>query len=393
MLKQGIVSVGSKFHATFTAESLERGGMLKTFYTGKKVNSQTIPDQHITRISLPLMVGYALRKMPLIGQYIPYNLLSDILFDCMVSIKLKKADFIIGFNNYSLMQMKKLKKQKSTLFLEQRIAHVLTEIQIYNDEFGRVPANLHPLMVKRKLQEYDMADYILVPSEFVYQSMIDNGVSEKKLLLVPYGYDAKLFKRDTQIMKPDDCLRLLFVGQIGHRKGLKYLLDAVKNIKQKRPDAPLDLVLVGGIDNDFVPYLNQYSNLYRHIDFVPQRKLVELYNSSHIFVFPSLCEGSAVVTYEALGSGLPQIVTFNAGSVISDNEEGIIIPPRDTAALEKAILHLMDNPAEIKRMEQNAINKAKEFTWEKYGDRLISTLHKKFDSYEVSNDDKNPFTY
>nr|WP_145160008.1 glycosyltransferase family 4 protein [Paenibacillus terrae] len=377
MKKQGIVSVGSKFHATFTAESLERNGMLKKFYIGKQVSNQSISNEHMSRISLPLMLGYALRKLPFFGRYIPYNLLSDVLFDFIVSAKIDNADFIIGFNNYSLLQMKKLREQGSVIFLEQRIAHVKTEIEIYYNEFGKVPPNLHPLMVKRKLQEYDMADYILVPSEFVYQSMIDNGVSEKKLLLVPYGYDSKLFKRDTQIMKSDERLRLLFVGQIGHRKGLKYLLEAVKNIKQKRPEAPLELVLVGGIDNDFVPYLNKYSNLYRHIDFVPQRKLVELYNSSHIFVFPSLCEGSAVVTYEALGSGLPQIVTFNAGSVISDNEEGIIIPPRDTAALEKAILHLMDNPAEIKRMEQNAINKAKEFTWEKYGDRLISTLHQK----------------
>lgn len=351
--------------------------MLKKFYIGKQVSNQSISNEHMSRISLPLMLGYALRKLPFFGRYIPYNLLSDVLFDFIVSAKIDDADFIIGFNNYSLLQMKKLREQGSVIFLEQRIAHVKTEIEIYYNEFGKIPANLHPLMVKRKLQEYDMADYILVPSEFVYQSMIDNGVSEKKLLLVPYGYDSKLFKRDTQIMKSDECLRLLFVGQIGHRKGLKYLLEAVKNIKQKRPEAPVDLVLVGGIDNDFVSYLNKYSNLYRHIDFVPQRKLVELYNSSHIFVFPSLCEGSAVVTYEALGSGLPQIVTFNAGSVISDNEEGIIIPPRDTAALEKAILHLMDNPAEIKRMEQNAINKAKEFTWEKYGDRLISTLHQK----------------
>lgn len=377
MLKQGIVSVGSKFHATFTAESLAKSGMLKKFYTGKKVNSNAIDKDHMRRIALPLMMGYVLRKIPKVGHYIPYNLLSDILFDFMVSMSMGKADFMIGFNNYTLIQMSKLKKKNTILFLEQRIAHVMTEIEIYKREFGKVPANLHSLMVKRKLKEYEIADYILVPSEFVYASMVDHGISQHKLLMVPYGYDSALFKRDSKWAKPADRLRLLFVGQIGYRKGLKYLLEAVKSINLKHPEAVIELILVGGIDKDFAVCLNQYSNVYKHIDFIPQEKLLELYNTSHLFVFPSLCEGSAVVTYEAMGCGLPQIVTRNAGSVVSDQEEGLIVPAGDTAALEQAILYFVNHPGEIQRMEQNALKKANEYTWEKYGEKLISVLSQK----------------
>lgn len=377
MLKQGIVSVGSKFHATFTAESLAKSGMLKKFYTGKKVNSNAIAKDHMRRIALPLMMGYVLRKIPKVGHYIPYNLLSDILFDFMVSMSMGKADFMIGFNNYTLIQMSKLKKKNAVLFLEQRIAHVMTEIEIYKREFGKVPANLHSLMVKRKLKEYEIADYILVPSEFVYASMVDHGIPQHKLLMVPYGYDSALFKRDTKWAKPTDRLRLLFVGQIGYRKGLKYLLEAVKSINLKHSEAVIELILVGGIDRDFAVCLNQYSNEYQHIDFIPQEKLLELYNTSHLFVFPSLCEGSAVVTYEAMGCGLPQIVTRNAGSVVSDQEEGLIVPAGDTAALEQAILYFIKHPGEIQRMEQNALKKANEYTWEKYGEKLISVLSQK----------------
>lgn len=377
MLKQGIVSVGSKFHATFTAESLAKSGMLKKFYTGKKVNSNAIAKDHMRRIALPLMMGYVLRKIPKVGHYIPYNLLSDILFDFMVSMSMGKADFMIGFNNYTLIQMSKLKKKNTILFLEQRIAHVMTEIEIYKREFGKVPANLHSLMVKRKLKEYEIADYILVPSEFVYASMVDHGISKHKLLMVPYGFDSALFKRDSKWAKPADRLRLLFVGQIGYRKGLKYLLEAVKSINLKHPEAVIELILVGGIDKDFAVCLNQYSNVYKHIDFIPQEKLLELYNTSHLFVFPSLCEGSAVVTYEAMGCGLPQIVTRNAGSVVSDQEEGLIVPAGDTAALEQAILYFVNHPGEIQRMEQNALKKANEYTWEKYGEKLISVLSQK----------------
>lgn len=375
MMKQGIVSVGSKFHATFTAESLEKNGMLKKFYTGKKIKSKTIQDEHMDRIKLPLYMGYILRKMPFIGHIIPYNLLSDIMFDLIVSTKLGKTDFIIGFNNYVLMQMKKLKKQNTVIFLEQRIAHVNTELEIYQSEFGKIPSNLSYLMVKRKLKEYELADYILVPSKFVYQSMIQNGIAENKLLLVPYGYDSKLFHKDLCISKPEDCLRLIFVGQIGNRKGLKYLLKAVDNLKRKGVN--VELVLVGGVDKDFVPLLNQYSGVYKHIEFVPQHKLLELYNTSHVFIFPSICEGSAVVTYEALGCGLPQIVTENAGSVVRDKEEGLVIPPKDVEAIERAVTYFIDNPSELKRMEENAILRATEYTWDMYGVRLVDSISNK----------------
>ena len=48
--------------------------------------------------------------------------------------------------------------------------------------------------------------------------------------------------------------------------------------------------------------------------------------SADVFVFPSLFEGSAVVTYEALAAGLPSVVTPSAGSVVRDGVEGFIVP-------------------------------------------------------------------
>ena len=66
--------------------------------------------------------------------------------------------------------------------------------------------------------------------------------------------------------------------------------------------------------------------------------------AADVFVFPSLFEGSAVVTYEALACGLPSVVTPNAGSVVRDGLEGFVVPPRDVEALAARMEQLGDDP-------------------------------------------------
>ncbi len=67
--------------------------------------------------------------------------------------------------------------------------------------------------------------------------------------------------------------------------------------------------------------------------------------AADVFVFPSLFEGSAVVTYEALACGLPSVVTSAAGSVVRDRVEGFVVPPRDVRMLAEKMEQLGCNPA------------------------------------------------
>jgi glycosyltransferase involved in cell wall biosynthesis len=377
MKLRGIVSVGAKFHAQYTAEALNKEGMLYKFFVGKKINSKIIPKDKIKINILPSGIGYILRNIPLFGGKIPYNIISDTLFD-MIS-KLSKVpnniDFFIGFNNYSLFQMRKLKKKGIKIILEQRIAHVNTELEIYKREFGHIPSNLSQLMVKRKLNEYECADYILVPSKFVWDSMINNGVPEKKLIKVPYGYNSELFYNQGHVKdKLKKSFRLLFVGQIGFRKGLRYILKAVKNLKDQGFN--LDLILVGNIDRDFQEFLNKYHGYFEYINFIPQEELLDLYNNSDVFIFPSLCEGSALVTYEAMACGLPLIVTENAGTIVTHSHDGLVVEPSNSDVIEEAILTLLENSSELLRMSKNALITSKTYSWSNYSQRLINELEK-----------------
>ncbi|MFH1421146.1 MAG: glycosyltransferase family 4 protein, partial [Planctomycetota bacterium] len=94
------------------------------------------------------------------------------------------------------------------------------------------------------------------------------------------------------------------------------------------------------------------------------------------FVFPTIEEGSALVTYEALASGLPVITTPNAGSVIRDGKDGFIIPIRNTEMLAEKIEYFYKNRDAVKEMGKSASERALEFKWEKYSKQLVKEYEK-----------------
>src|SRR5262249_3767339 len=88
--------------------------------------------------------------------------------------------------------------------------------------------------------------------------------------------------------------------------------------------------------------------------------------AADVFVFPSLFEGSAVVTYEALACGLPSIVTPNAGAVVRDGVEGFVVPPRDVAALADRMERLGSDLQLRATCAAAARARALEFDWPRY---------------------------
>ena len=104
--------------------------------------------------------------------------------------------------------------------------------------------------------------------------------------------------------------------------------------------------------------------------------LDKYFREAHVFVFPTLMEGSAKVVYEAASYGLPVITTFNAGSVIEDKKSGFIIPIGDVEALKEKMLYFYENPQEIVRMGKNAYNLIKNYSWQRYAQNVFEVLKK-----------------
>jgi glycosyltransferase involved in cell wall biosynthesis len=137
-----------------------------------------------------------------------------------------------------------------------------------------------------------------------------------------------------------------------------------------------ELVFVGSIDDNIKPVLSKYNNVENIVFKGFLKDPSDVYKESTIFVFPSLEEGSAKVTYEAMAAGLPVITTENSGSVVRSELDGFIIPMRDSEAIKEKIYYFYENPEMIEIMSTNALEHIKQYTWQKYRDNLIETYNK-----------------
>jgi glycosyltransferase involved in cell wall biosynthesis len=222
------------------------------------------------------------------------------------------------------------------------------------------------LLLKRErfIEEYELADLIVVLSETAADTFRVQGFPEEKLFYLPRGADVDRFKPGQRPVK----FRAVFSGALIERKGIHHLLEAWHRLNLK--DA--ELWLVGNVHDEAKPHLKKFWR--DNITTVGFARNPENYLSqSTVHVFPSQWEGSAKVTYEAAACGLPQVTTREAGDVVRDDIEGIIVQPGDIDAIAAAIEHLYRHPEIVERMSTAARRRIVEnFTWDHFRTRLLS---------------------
>jgi glycosyltransferase involved in cell wall biosynthesis len=226
----------------------------------------------------------------------------------------------------------------------------------------------HPRVVGKELDEYQTADYISVPSEFVRRTFLDKGIPAEKLIKVPYGVSLQSFRR---IPKTDDVFRVIHCGGISLRKGVHYLLRAFREL-----DLPnSELRLIGSVAEEMRPILSRYSadNVVIAGPF-PQEELYQHYSQGSVFCLASIEEGLAMVVAQAMACGLPVICTTNtgAGEIVRDGIDGFIIPIRDVGALKEKIRCLYEEYVCREEMAKNANRRISSgFSWADYGSRIV----------------------
>jgi len=211
------------------------------------------------------------------------------------------------------------------------------------------------------------ANYYICPSESVADDLVANwGVDRRVTCVVPYGMNPNWLRLEPQT-RPG---RILFVGTADLRKGIHYLAMAAEKLSARGFN--YEFRVAGNVTDEV-----RRQPLCRHLTFlgrVPRNRIHEEFQQADIFVLPSLAEGSAEVTYEALAAALPLVVTKAAGSVARDGVEGLIIPERDPTALAEAMQKIVEDRLLRNRLALAARERARDFTWDKYGERLIAAL-------------------
>lgn len=222
-------------------------------------------------------------------------------------------------------------------------------------------------------KEIDLADYLLVPSNFVKESLKEIGVSEEKIFYLPHGVDINMFSPNYKKLNLNARLTFLFVGRVEAAKGIYYLLEAFKQLQTLK----IKLLVVG----DTMGQLEELKKYTSNVEFVGLKRrdeMPEYYNKADVFILSSLWEGSSLSLLEALAMGLPAIASKYscAPEVIIEGEEGFVIEPRDIVELKKRIIWFYNNKERIPEMSKKARTKVEEYTWENYENNISKIIKK-----------------
>jgi glycosyltransferase involved in cell wall biosynthesis len=225
-----------------------------------------------------------------------------------------------------------------------------------------------PIVPARLRAEYDRATLLLTRSTYATETFLQEGFPPERLCNTDDGADTERF----QPGEPPPLFRALFVGALIKRKGVHLLLEAWHRLNFQ--DA--ELVLAGHVHAEIRPYLEKFATgnvrVAGKID-----RVEDYYRSATLHVFPSLCEGCAKTTCEAAACGLPQITTREAGDVVQDGSNGLIIPRDDLDALCAALERLYRHPGLLGPMRTAARARAVgHFTWDKYRARLLEAYRR-----------------
>ena len=321
-------------------------------------------------VSMPYfeLATLSLGKLPMIRDIfgrMNLVLLNNTLFDWWVGKNLRRGqcDIVHAFFGCAWRSFEQAKRIDIATVLDMPVH---PQVKYYVDEeyerFGgtRVPLSL------RERAEIELSDYVFAPSDFVVKGLVDSGFPEERVIKIPFGVDVDRFKPGPE--KSNGSFRILFVGNLGLRKGFQYLLEAFTQLSLPG----MDLTIIGSpVDRVSEKILNSYNGLFRWIPNVSYQQLHEWYQASDVFVFPSLAEGSAMVTYEAMACGLPLIVTENSGSIVRDGVDGFLIPIRDIQAIKERIRLLYNDRQLARRMGQMARQAVESYTWKHYRDRVV----------------------
>ncbi len=218
------------------------------------------------------------------------------------------------------------------------------------------------------VEEPRLAARFLCASSFTRGSLIENGADPSAIRVVPYGVDADRFRPDPgRRSAPGAKLRLLFVGRINQRKGIKYLLEALRLLRTEEVHLTVCGRVIDGLDL-FRPFASQTGVQIDVRPSVSATDLVAAYQSADLFVFPSVAEGFGQVLLESLASGLPILSTTHtaAPDLITSGVEGLIIPPRRPDLLAAQIDWAATHRSELDEMGRRARARALQFTWGRF---------------------------
>jgi glycosyltransferase involved in cell wall biosynthesis len=221
------------------------------------------------------------------------------------------------------------------------------------------------LYLKHKQELFRRASLFICISEFIKQRAMEAGFPESKLRVHYIGIDREFFCLTAQ---PRDPNLVIFVGRLIEQKGCRYLIEAMKIVRQKCADAKLVVIGDGPAREEFTALAEESAISCQFLGAQPPEVIRDWLGRARLFCCPSVTgvngarEGLGTVFTEAQAMGVP-VVSSNIGGIpeaVRHGETGLLAPERDPNCLARHILRYLTDDAFWRASSYRAVEWTKE---------------------------------
>ena len=204
--------------------------------------------------------------------------------------------------------------------------------------------------------ECELADKIVVNSEWSRELLIQELGCIEKIEVVPLAYKRQSAKHDSQptiptVFTDSRPLRVLFLGQVVIRKGVKELAEAIR----KMGNLPIEWTIIGNGPQHLLDELSACPKT-TVVGGVSRDQASQWYKKSDLFILPTHSDGYAITQLEAASFGLPIIASRFCGDVVQDGKNGLILTGVTASAIVDAIRFCLANPIKLMEMKNHQLN-------------------------------------
>jgi glycosyltransferase involved in cell wall biosynthesis len=348
----------------------DAGGWLANRLFGRVLEAYAIPiePELVRHMYLTPVVRKAMRPLGARWSSTAGHV-ADGLFDRWAAgmVRELRPDAVVAYENGALWTFRCAKELGVRTVLDAASIH-----HDWQDRFIRPTegAAVHERHKRRKNAEIELADEILVVSNFACESYLDAGVPAERVHAMPLGVDCSRFhpvERRANGRDGGEELRFVYVGNESPLKGLDALRDAVCRLRAAGERFTVTLIGVPTESPEGAPSDGMARRGWMNHD-----RLAEELPQYDVLILPSLFDSFGMVVAEAMACGLPAIVTQNVGAkeMITPGSNGLVIPPGDAAALADAMRWFILHSGDLGRMSFAATESARQYDWARYRQRV-----------------------
>jgi glycosyltransferase involved in cell wall biosynthesis len=204
-------------------------------------------------------------------------------------------------------------------------------------------------------EECELADRIIVNSQWSRDCLAQAGVAGEKLSVIPLAYEmskrseVRASRKHPARFTRERPLRVLFLGQVNLRKGVARLLNAIRLLE----DEPIEFLMIGPVQIT-VPEDLRSNRKIRWVGPVARNSARRYYEQADVFILPTLSDGFALTQLEASAHRLPVIASRRCGDVVIDRVNGLLLGEPTAEAIEEALRVCLDNPDQLAQFSENA---------------------------------------